>query len=132
MTKEKLRQYRYIKKEILLLEQEIERLRASLEAVPKLDDMPKSNYAVDRTADTITKIVDLESIMTDRLHQLCKLQQEIEQTIASLPAEQRLLMRLRYIEGEKWEAIALEMNYSWKHIHRIHGQALQKLKDDTK
>lgn len=127
MTKEKLRQYRYIKKEILLLEQEIERLRASLEAVPKLDDMPKSNYAVDRTADTVTKIVDLEHSLTERLHDLMGLRKEIEQAIISLPAEQRLLMRMRYIEGVKWELIAVEMNYSWRQIHYIHSEALKRL-----
>lgn len=56
------------------------------------------------------------------------LQGEIEDCISTLPADQRVLMRLRYIEGLKWERIACEMNYSWQHLHRIHGQVLQKMR----
>jgi RNA polymerase sigma factor (sigma-70 family) len=135
MTKEKLRQYKHLEKEILLLEEEIEKLQTSLLAPPKPDGLPKSNYAVDRTANIIAKIVDLKTKLNESLEQLIFIRCEIEDAITKLPADQRLLMRLRYIDGEKWEAIAVEMNYSWKQVHRIHSRALQgiaKEKDDTK
>ena len=127
MTKEQLRQYRYLKKEIMLLQEEIERLRASLQAIPQPDGMPHSNYATDRTSDVVSKIVDLEALLHRHLRTMIELRGEIESCIVALPSDQRLLMRWRYIEGHKWEAIALEMNYSYMQVCRIHGRILQKI-----
>ena len=36
----------------------------------------------------------------------------------------RRLLVLRYLNGKSWESIAVEMNYSWPQIHRLHGRAL--------
>ncbi|MGN1416255.1 MAG: DUF1492 domain-containing protein [Oscillospiraceae bacterium] len=40
------------------------------------------------------------------------------------PAQREVLDR-RYIRGELWEDIAVSMNYSRRHINRLHGWALQ-------
>lgn len=34
------------------------------------------------------------------------------------------LLILRYIDGKRWEEIACVMHYSFRHITRLHGQAL--------
>ncbi len=128
MTKEQLRQYRYLKKEIILLQEEIQQLRTSLQAVPQLDGMPHSNFAADRTAGVVAKIVDLEAQLHKTLRDMIDLRGEIEECIEGLPADQRLLMRLRYIEGLRWAAVAVEMNYSYKQVCRIHGKVLQVIK----
>jgi len=48
----------------------------------------------------------------------------------------RRLLVLRYLNGKSWESIAVEMHYSWRQIHRLHGRALvavsEVLKDDGK
>jgi len=61
------------------------------------------------------------------------LRDEIEVAIDSLddPTE-RLLMRKRYIEGKRWEQVAVEMNYSINHIWRWHGNILQKMRDNER
>ena len=41
---------------------------------------------------------------------------------------QRRLLRLRYIKGMTLQQIAVEMNYSWRHICNIHGYALVSCK----
>ena len=33
----------------------------------------------------------------------------------------------RYVEGMTWEKVALTMNYSIKHVHRLHNKALEQL-----
>lgn len=33
----------------------------------------------------------------------------------------------RYVEGMTWEKVALAMNYSIKHVHRLHNKALEQL-----
>lgn len=44
------------------------------------------------------------------------------------PAEGEVLIR-RYIKEERWEHIADEMNYTERHIRRIHDRALKKLQN---
>ena len=134
MNKETLRNYLCIGKEINLLRLEIERLRSSLQAVPQLSDMPRGGAGEhDRTASTIAKIVDTEMILDGKINEYIIIRQQIEESIKTLPSNLRLLLRLRYIEGYRWEKIAVEMNYAWAQVHRLHGQALQTLhKDDTK
>jgi len=39
-------------------------------------------------------------------------------------ANEQDLLTLRYLKGMTWEAIAMDLNYSWRHTHRIHKQAL--------
>lgn len=53
----------------------------------------------------------------------------IEEAIETLGPTERTLMRLRYIEGLDWRAICSRICYSWQQTHRIHAQALIKIKD---
>ncbi len=38
--------------------------------------------------------------------------------------DEKDILFYRYIKFMKWEDICVKMNYSWKHIHRIHNKAL--------
>lgn len=40
---------------------------------------------------------------------------------------QRALLMCRYIKGMSWEDIAVKLNYTWRHVHRIHSQALDSI-----
>ena len=40
---------------------------------------------------------------------------------------QRALLMCRYIKGMSWEDIAVNLNYTWRHVHRIHSQALDSI-----
>lgn len=51
--------------------------------------------------------------------------------LVSDPIQREVLDR-RYIRGELWEDIALHMNYSRRHINRLHGWALQSIARQTK
>lgn len=53
--------------------------------------------------------------------------QNIENIINGLPEREKLLMRLRYIEGLKWETICYKMDLKWRQIHRLHSNILNKL-----
>jgi RNA polymerase sigma factor (sigma-70 family) len=41
---------------------------------------------------------------------------------------ERLLLQYRYLDGRTFEEIAVQMNYSWRQIHRLHSRALTNLK----
>ena len=42
----------------------------------------------------------------------------------------RTLLEYRYINGKKWEEIALMMGYDYRYILKIHGKALSLLPSD--
>ena len=104
MTKEQLREYRQIKKELAALEvlaRKIERYGT---------EELRADYDQKR-----------EKLAAELL--------SIEQAIETLDSTERTLMRLRYIDGLSWQAIALRISYSWQQTHRIHARALIKIKD---
>jgi len=35
------------------------------------------------------------------------------------------ILRLRYVDCKRWEAIACDMTYTYRHVLRVHGEALQ-------
>lgn len=127
MNKEELKQYRSLGKEIDLLEEEIQRIRASLFSVPKMDGMPRSNYTADRTAETIAKVVDLEEKLQGIINRYIDIRTRIEASIEPLPTDERRLMRYRYIEGMSWEEIAVAMHFTYRHVIRMHGWGLRKI-----
>lgn len=51
--------------------------------------------------------------------------QEIRQKIGMVSdaIEQEILSR-RYLIGQSWEKIAVEMKYSYRHVTKLHGHAL--------
>ena len=58
--------------------------------------------------------------------QLIDMRIEAKAMIKMLPDEtHQAVLYARYINCSRWEDIAAGMNYSWKHIFRLHGKALQ-------
>jgi len=128
LNKEELKEYRFLGKEIDLLEEEIKQIRASILASPNFDGMPKGNNISDLTGNTAIKIADLEIKLQAVIDKMINTRGQIERSIETLPADERLLMRYRYIEGMSWEETAVAMHYSWQHTHRIHSRVLQKMR----
>lgn len=83
----------------------------------------------DRLQVAVEKIVRLQKCLAQQVIERIRLSEQIEDAIASVEDERlRLLLRYRYIEGWTWEHIAVELNYSWRQVVRIHGQALSEVK----
>ena len=77
----------------------------------------------------IDKIIALESVVNDEINNLVELKTQIREAICDLKVpEEKVLLRLRYINFMKWEDICEQMHISERTANRIHGQALQKLK----
>ena len=63
------------------------------------------------------------------LQELISVRQKAEKIISSVPDQaQREVLTRRYIIGQRWEDIALSMNYSRQHVTRLHGYALQTIR----
>ena len=129
MTKEQLRAYRELKKERDHLARLLARLEAE-EPMPhtsKMDGMPRGgsgeNYVLEAKMD---REAEVRRLYYEKKAQLDAQLLEIEKVIETLESTERTLMRLRYIDGYKWERVAVEIGYSWQQTHRIHAAALEK------
>ena len=62
------------------------------------------------------------------MQEMIAARQRAEMLIASVPdAVQREVLTRRYIIGQRWESIAIDMDYEVRHIYRLHGNALSIL-----
>jgi DNA-directed RNA polymerase specialized sigma subunit len=131
LTKNDLKQYSWRQKKISKLEQSIKGIRAQLERITSLPlndaDVRKASGFSDRRGDLVAALVDLEGMVYMHHAEAVAAQLRIETTIMRLPEREQLLIRARYIAGDSWEQICVDMHYEWAHIHRIHANALKLL-----
>jgi len=121
-----LKQYKALDRRINLKLAECEEWRDMAKKITQeYTDMPKGNGGVNRLEMAVENIDRLEREMNGDIDRLVDLRRDIQQAIKSVADEtlQELLER-RYIHGQTFERIADEMHYAWRHIHRLHSQAL--------
>lgn len=113
----------------LLLEQQRWRELAT-RVSPNLSGMPGEGKG-GGTQGAISKIVDLETEINAEIDKLVEKRKEIEGIIRAVEDNiLRTLLEYRYINGKKWEEIALMMGYDYRYILKIHGKALSLLPSD--
>ena len=75
---------------------------------------------------TIEKIWEREQSLNEKIDRLVDLKTEINAAIDKLEdVEERLLLKYRYLKNESWEDIAMDLNASYRTVHRIHASALR-------
>ena len=92
-------------------------------------DMPRNpNRGHYRVEDCVIKIIDLEDSLKKDIEKLVDLKKEIMGVIKAVPnVEYQTLLEKRYLCFITWEQIAVDMNYSMQHIHRMHSAALKEI-----
>ena len=92
-------------------------------------DMPRNpNRGHSRVEDCVIKIIDLEDSIKKDVEKLVDLKKEIMGVIKAGPnVEYQTLLEKRYLCFITWEQIAVDMNYSMQHIHRMHSAALKEI-----
>jgi DNA-directed RNA polymerase specialized sigma subunit len=77
----------------------------------------------------IDKMIVLDEDINRKIDTLIEKRAEIESVIEKIDDTiLRTLLRYRYINGYNFERVAVEMNYSWRHMLRLHSTALNKVK----
>jgi len=128
VTKERLKEYIALKREIAQFEIELaELLDASAVNRSVLTGLPNVGGLSDKTARFAMESVRLYAILNSKKLKAVNLCEEIENCIESLPALERTLMRERYILGKDWEEVCCSIGYSWRQTHRLHGKILKKI-----
>lgn len=124
-----LRSYRYLKNEAERLEEELAYWRSKAEKMTReLSGMPSGSGGGDKVPACVEKIWELERKLEEQLKEVIGRRNEIEKAISSVPNETyQLLLRLKYIDGDTWEKIAVKMNYKYRWVQYLHGRALQAI-----
>ena len=124
--KQYLRRYKEAKKRAKRIQEEIDALRSSETSPVGLGDgLPHGSGTSDLSGyaarwDELVRELEAEKEMQMVTYR------EIRQQIGMVPdaIEQEILSR-RYLIGQSWEKIAVEMGYSYRNITRLHGYALK-------
>lgn len=121
-----LSQYRDVVKETMRLVREKEEWRSLAEKMtPSYSFEPKTQSVTSKVETGAENIVEIDKQLQDQIAKRVRLRLEIAKVIYDLESEKhRYLLSSRYIDGKKWEQIALDMNYSVMQIWRMHGEAL--------
>lgn len=109
---------------------EVAQLRALLDAGSLRYDKDKVMGGVcdDQMASTIAKIVDLENEINADIDSLIAHKKLARDWIDMLEDDrEKIILCKRYFEKKSFEQISVEMSYSWRQVHRLHGGALIKL-----
>lgn len=131
MTKDRLRNYQYIKKERDQLRQQLEEIEAALyyPKIQRLTSMPAAPVDGNPQEDLAIYHIELQARYQAKMEELAAEQLAIEEAVEKLEPTARMLVRYRYIDGLKWEEVCCRMSYSWKQTHRIHGEALRMMRE---
>lgn len=87
-----------------------------------------SHQTGDRLGETVAKIIDAEAEIDEKIGLMMATQREVVAVINAVPdARMREILSRRYISGQKFEEIAVTMNYDYRWITRLHGRALQEV-----
>lgn len=129
-AKEYLQQYRNSDREINSKLDQIRRLRElATKTTSTLNPDKVQTSSVNKTEIIVAKIVDLEREIDAEIDKLCHIRREVQVSIKMIDeAAYRNVLELRYIQGLSWEQIAVNLNYTYRHVTRLHGEALQKVK----
>lgn len=76
------------------------------------------------------RVVEQEAEIDRNIDELVAVKTEINKGISQLTdGRYREILRLRYLQGMKFERIAVTMNYSLRHVFTLHGRALLKMEE---
>ncbi len=124
-----LKQYQYSMRKKYELEQERERLHTEAEHItPLLSGMPGGGPNADKLPAAVERIMQAESDLADQITVCMELMTRIGVLIDTVQnGRQHEVLRRRYILGQRWELIAVEMNISDRAARRLHGRAVMAL-----
>ena len=110
--------------------EQITELRSRLTSIGCATDNERVQTSLkgDKYTDTIAKVMELEDLVNDDIDKLTEYKLQARELIEGLDNNvEKVVLYKRYFECKPFEQIAFECNYSWRQIHRIHGNALMKL-----
>lgn len=129
--KEFLRQYLDADREIQAKVDQIARLRDLATHTTSAPDGDRVQSSPENKLERlVAKIADMEAEVDEEIDRLAEKRREVQGVIDQVPspAQRRVLIR-RYMVGQKWEEIAVELDLDYRWVLRLHGRALKKIRE---
>lgn len=136
-AKEYLKQYEEAKRRSSRLQKEYNAQQNMIDAIRSssdFDGMPRNRSGGKSSVENkIIRLAEKAAALKDAEIQELEIRQEIFETINKIPGDEGAVLYERYISLEenehsiapkRWEKIAIDMNYSWSGIHKLHRRAL--------
>jgi DNA-directed RNA polymerase specialized sigma24 family protein len=119
---------RKIKYNLVRLE-ELREMSCSISA-PAWDKVPSGNRCTEAPfVKVLERIWEKEEEINREMAELERLEKEIQAVIEALTdVDERYVLLYRYMQGMKWEQVALEMNRCESSVRKIHAKALRKIR----
>jgi len=130
-AKEFLNQIRRHEKLLRAVERERDQIRSDMLYLKgsKLTERVTGTKQSD-LSDAYIRLEMYEERVNDEWDKLIAMREHGKKLIATIEdPDQQTILYDRYINCMSWEQIAVNMHYSWRHTLRVHGAALQNLKD---
>lgn len=107
---------------------EIVTLKLKVEKVtPTLSDMQHGSGTSDKSG-IIDTYLDMINDMEKEVRRLQETRREVEYLISTIDDwTVERIMRLRYIDNLRWEDICCRVNYSWRQVHYLHADGLNRI-----
>lgn len=97
------------------------------------DSVSKSNINKDKIGDCVSNIMELESLINDRIKQYTNLKTDVMNTIEKLENnDEKLVLMYRYIHFLNWSQVARKINFSKATVYRLHRQGLDNIDEILK
>lgn len=91
------------------------------------EKLSPTNLISNPTENTVIRIMELKEEINKMIDKLIDKKTEVRSMIDELPAEEQVVMLLRYFEYMTWEEVAIRCSYTTRQVQRIHGEGLYKI-----
>lgn len=131
-AKEFLNRIRTIDMMINCKTEQVAELRCRLTSISCSNDGDRvqTSLSADKFGDTISKIIELEDAINKDIDILIEYKDKARKLIECMKNDvEKVILYDRYFSNMSFEEIAVSCGYSWRHIHRVHANALKSFKD---
>lgn len=127
-----LNQYRIMHIEIDQITKELQRWQDLATRIsPSYSDMPHGGGS-DKVQTAAVEVAELTDKLNQKLHQAIMVQENIKKLLESLDdIKLRQIMSYRYINGMRWEEIAVRMDFNYRWVLRLHRKALNQISEQA-
>lgn len=132
-AKEFLQQYQDANRAIDIHLADIRHLRdlATRTTTALSPDKVQMGSTSDKLGGIIAKIADEEARVDSEIDALVSLKTQVLSVIREIPkTELREVLARRYIRGQKWEEIAVDMSFAYRWVLELHGRGLQAIEKE--
>lgn len=112
--------------EFKAIEEELSRVRTDIYFLksPRLEEKVQTSHQSE-LSEKVERLEFYEEQVRDELEKLTSLRITAKKIIALEPdTEKRAILIRRYLLGQKWESIAVQMNLGLQWVFKLHGQSL--------